>query len=180
MTAGRRETSSTSGARRPVSVPVDVAAPATGVLRLRWEISADAIRAAGGFAAFLLDGVTGSGKTEVYLDAISDCLARGRQALVLVPEIGLTPQLLARFRARLGMPVHALHSSRWQSWRQPSPSAWLPSSHCSPGSIRPSPQASVKHWPKTCGRPGITWSWRLIQATTKSRAPPSEATAGAF
>ena len=74
------------------------------------RIAADAIRAAAGFAPFLLDGVTGSGKTEVYLDAIADCLARGRQALVLVPEIGLTPQALARFRARLGVPVHALHS----------------------------------------------------------------------
>jgi len=63
-----------------------------------------------GFAPLLLDGVTGSGKTEVYLHAIADCLARGRQALVLVPEIGLTPQTLARFRARLGVPVHALHS----------------------------------------------------------------------
>jgi primosomal protein N' (replication factor Y) len=62
------------------------------------------------FGAFLLDGITGSGKTEVYLHAIADCLARGRQALVLVPEIGLTPQTLARFRARLGVPVHALHS----------------------------------------------------------------------
>src|SRR3546814_2891595 len=65
-----------------------------------------------GFAALLLDGVTGSGKTEVYLHAIADCLARGRQALVLVPEIGLTPQLLSRFRARLGVPVHATHSGR--------------------------------------------------------------------
>ena len=72
--------------------------------------AADAIRAGSGFAPFLLDGVTGSGKTEVYLDAIADCLASGRQALVLVPEIGLTPQTLARFRTRLGVPVHALHS----------------------------------------------------------------------
>jgi primosomal protein N' (replication factor Y) (superfamily II helicase) len=62
------------------------------------------------FAPTLLDGVTGSGKTEVYLHAIADCLARGRQALVLVPEIGLTPQTLKRFRERLGVPVHALHS----------------------------------------------------------------------
>jgi len=69
-----------------------------------------AIAAADGFAPFLLDGVTGSGKTEVYLQAIADCLARGRQALVLVPEIGLTPQLLSRFRARLGLPVHVSHS----------------------------------------------------------------------
>jgi primosomal protein N' (replication factor Y) len=71
----------------------------------------DAIQSArGGFASLLLDGVTGSGKTEVYLQAIADCLARGRQALVLVPEIGLTPQMLARFRERLQVPVHALHS----------------------------------------------------------------------
>jgi primosomal protein N' (replication factor Y) (superfamily II helicase) len=69
-----------------------------------------ALRTTQGFAPLLLDGVTGSGKTEVYLHAIADCLARGRQALVLVPEIGLTPQLLARFRARLGVPVHATHS----------------------------------------------------------------------
>ncbi len=75
------------------------------------QAAIDAVLAArDGFASLLLDGVTGSGKTEVYLRAIEDCLARGRQALVLVPEIGLTPQLLARFRARLGVPVHALHS----------------------------------------------------------------------
>ena len=70
----------------------------------------DGIDKASGFAPFLLDGVTGSGKTEVYLQSIAACLARGRQALVLVPEIGLTPQLLARFRARLGVAVHASHS----------------------------------------------------------------------
>jgi len=69
-----------------------------------------AITGARGFGAYLLDGVTGSGKTEVYLQAIVDCLARGRQALVLVPEIGLTPQTLARFRSRLGIAVHVLHS----------------------------------------------------------------------
>lgn len=69
-----------------------------------------AITAADGFQPFLLDGVTGSGKTEVYLQAIIHCLAQGRQALVLVPEIGLTPQTLARFRGRLGIPVHTLHS----------------------------------------------------------------------
>lgn len=70
----------------------------------------EAVRARPGFQPWLLDGVTGSGKTEVYLHAIADCLARGRQALVLVPEIGLTPQVLTRFRRRLGVPVHALHS----------------------------------------------------------------------
>ncbi len=70
----------------------------------------EAVTANTGFGTFLLDGVTGSGKTEVYLQAIAHCLAQGRQALVLVPEIGLTPQTLGRFRARLGVPVHALHS----------------------------------------------------------------------
>lgn len=70
----------------------------------------DVIAATEGFQPFLLDGVTGSGKTEVYLQAISQCLAQGRQALVLVPEIGLTPQMLQRFRSRLGIQVHVLHS----------------------------------------------------------------------
>ena len=69
-----------------------------------------ALRAGAGYRCLLLEGVTGSGKTEVYLQAIADTLAAGRQALVLVPEIGLTPQALARFRARLGVAVLALHS----------------------------------------------------------------------
>jgi primosomal protein N' (replication factor Y) len=62
------------------------------------------------FGVFLLHGVTGSGKTEVYLDAIGRALDAGRQALVLVPEIGLTPQALRRYRQRLGVEVAALHS----------------------------------------------------------------------
>ncbi|HNR92759.1 MAG TPA: primosomal protein N', partial [Dokdonella sp.] len=62
------------------------------------------------FATFLLDGVTGSGKTEVYLHAILDAIGRGRQALVLVPEIALTPQTMRRFRERLGLDVAILHS----------------------------------------------------------------------
>jgi primosomal protein N' (replication factor Y) len=63
-----------------------------------------------GFAPFLLHGVTGSGKTEVYLQVIATALAAGRTALVLVPEISLTPQLAARFRARFGDQVAILHS----------------------------------------------------------------------
>ncbi|WP_251977073.1 primosomal protein N' [Salinicola avicenniae] len=58
----------------------------------------------------LLHGVTGSGKTEVYLQLIEAILAKGGQALILVPEIGLTPQTLSRFRRRFRAPVVALHS----------------------------------------------------------------------
>ena len=88
-----------------------VASPRPGpALNDEQQAAADAIIGTSGFGALLLDGVTGSGKTEVYLHAIADCLRRGRQALVLVPEIGLTPQTLSRFRERLGVPVHALHS----------------------------------------------------------------------
>ncbi|WP_052501578.1 primosomal protein N' [Thiomicrospira microaerophila] len=63
------------------------------------------------FNAFLLQGVTGSGKTEVYLAIIESVLASGKQALVLVPEIGLTPQTVARFEAYLQQPVAILHSN---------------------------------------------------------------------
>ena len=66
--------------------------------------------ASGAFAPFLLHGVTGSGKTEVYLQAIARARAAGRGALVLVPEIALTPQLAGRFRARFGDEVALLHS----------------------------------------------------------------------
>jgi len=65
---------------------------------------------AGSFGVALLEGVTGSGKTEVYLAAIQHCLVRGKQALVLVPEIGLTPQAIQRYGQRLPVPVHVLHS----------------------------------------------------------------------
>ncbi|MBL8264012.1 MAG: primosomal protein N' [Xanthomonadaceae bacterium] len=96
-----------------VAVPASQLAPqpdAGPALNEEQDAALDSLRARNGFAASLLDGVTGSGKTEVYLHAIADCLARGKQALVLVPEIGLTPQTLQRFRRRLGVPVHALHS----------------------------------------------------------------------
>ena len=92
------------------------AAPAP-VLNDEQRATADAISAHDGFGVLLLDGVTGSGKTEVYLDAIARTLERGKQALVLVPEIGLTPQMLERFRTRLGVPIHALHSGLGETAR---------------------------------------------------------------
>lgn len=75
------------------------------------------------FAQVLLHGVTGSGKTEVYLQAIAPILEQGKSALVLVPEIGLTPQLTDRFRARFGNKVNVYHSAlsdgeRYDTWRQ--------------------------------------------------------------
>ena len=66
---------------------------------------------------FLLHGVTGSGKTEVYLQAVAATLAAGRSAIVLVPEIGLTPQALGRFRGRFGDTVAVLHSALGQGER---------------------------------------------------------------
>ncbi|WP_017348802.1 primosomal protein N' [Pantoea sp. A4] len=63
------------------------------------------------YVPWLLAGITGSGKTEVYLSVLENVLARGQQALVLVPEIGLTPQTIARFRERFKAPVDVLHSA---------------------------------------------------------------------
>lgn len=78
-------------------------------------------RLEGKFSTTLLQGVTGSGKTEVYLSLIIEALAKGLSALVMVPEIALTPQLTERFISRLKIPVAVLHSSlrpkeRWKHW----------------------------------------------------------------
>ncbi|EEJ72308.1 primosomal protein N' [Lactobacillus ultunensis] len=72
---------------------------------------------------FLLEGITGSGKTEVYLHAISEALAQGRNALMLVPEISLTPQMVRQVRARFGQEVAVLHSAlsegeKYDEWRR--------------------------------------------------------------
>ncbi|MGG4395956.1 primosomal protein N' [Paenibacillus thiaminolyticus] len=72
---------------------------------------------------FLLHGVTGSGKTEVYLQAIERCLDSGREAIVLVPEISLTPQMVERFKGRFGSRVAVMHSrlsqgERYDEWRK--------------------------------------------------------------
>lgn len=63
-----------------------------------------------GFATFLLAGVTGSGKTEVYLKCIAELIKEGKQALILVPEITLTPQTVNRFKARFDVPIIVFHS----------------------------------------------------------------------
>ncbi len=63
------------------------------------------------YVPWLLAGITGSGKTEVYLSVLENILSRGKQALVLVPEIGLTPQTIARFRERFDAPIDVLHSA---------------------------------------------------------------------
>jgi primosomal protein N' (replication factor Y) len=80
------------------------------------------INSLSGYAQVLLHGVTGSGKTEVYLQAIAPILQQNQSALVLVPEIGLTPQLTDRFRARFGEKVCVYHSGlsqgeRYDTWR---------------------------------------------------------------
>lgn len=64
-----------------------------------------------GFGSFLLEGVTGSGKTEIYLQLIEETLKKGQQVLVLVPEIGLTPQTVQRFRSRFNVEIDVLHSN---------------------------------------------------------------------
>jgi primosomal protein N' (replication factor Y) len=79
--------------------------------------------AQGGFTTHLLDGVTGSGKTEVYFEAIAEALRSGRQALVLLPEIALTAQFLSRFEARFGVAPALWHSGlgpseRRRTWRE--------------------------------------------------------------
>lgn len=75
------------------------------------------------FACWLIDGVTGSGKTEIYLQVIEEVLKKGRQVLVLVPEIGLTPQTVQRFQSRFNVPIEVLHSNfndsqRLQVWQR--------------------------------------------------------------
>ncbi|MEE4186624.1 MAG: DEAD/DEAH box helicase, partial [Gammaproteobacteria bacterium] len=75
-----------------------------------WQAKAIAGVPPSGFTPCLLEGVTGSGKTEVYLHLIMQQLTAGRRALVVVPEIGLTPQLLERFARRLQQPIAVLHS----------------------------------------------------------------------
>lgn len=114
-------------AEREVRDPLDAvsAIGPTAPLPLRdaQRAALDAIAGAEGGQTFLLFGVTGSGKTEVFLGAAAGVLARQGQVCVLVPEIGLTPQLVGRFRARFGDAVAVLHSGlsggeRLAQWRR--------------------------------------------------------------
>jgi len=110
--------------RKPQTVSgVGVITEAPPVLTAHQQSAIDTLlKHKGGFACYLLDGVTGSGKTEVYLRAIAQALQADRQALLLVPEIGLTPQLVQRIRARFHSPLAVMHSGlsgtdRLAAWR---------------------------------------------------------------
>jgi primosomal protein N' (replication factor Y) (superfamily II helicase) len=113
--------------RRPSQVEVGAARSRPELLEEQECAVAGIVAALDGEAGtprqLLLHGVTGSGKTEVYLAAVEAALARDRGAIVLVPEIGLAPQAVARFRARLGDRVAVLHSAlspgeRYDEWQR--------------------------------------------------------------
>ncbi len=120
---GLVRTSEVERRRRPSS-------PAVGAVSEGVRLTADQRRAVaaitgaiGEGGSFLLHGVTGSGKTEVYLEAAREALERGRGSIVLVPEIALTPQTMDRFRRRFGEQVALLHSrmpagARYDEWRR--------------------------------------------------------------
>ncbi len=124
---GLIETSTVVLRRRPAGPrlrsPVRPPALSADQRRATGTVVAALDRAAEAPREMLLHGVTGSGKTEVYLAAVEAALDRGRGAVVLVPEIGLTPQAVARFSSRLGDRVAVLHSAmspgeRYDEWRR--------------------------------------------------------------
>jgi primosomal protein N' (replication factor Y) len=98
---------------RPLERPTHAATTTTGALHLNPEQNAalQSIRGAfGSYRCFLLEGITGSGKTEIYLQAIAEVLDADQQVLVLVPEISLTPQTIQRFASRFQCNIVAFHS----------------------------------------------------------------------
>ena len=87
------------------------------------ELAIKEINAANKFTPFLLHGVTGSGKTEVYMQVIDNVLKKGKEAIILVPEISLTPQLVETFKNRFGEKIAILHSNlsngeKYDEWRK--------------------------------------------------------------
>lgn len=78
------------------------------------------------FNAFLLQGVTGSGKTEVYIEIVKECLDKNKQALILIPEIGLTPQIVERFAGKFDHEIIVLHSGLTERERL---NAWMKAKH---------------------------------------------------
>ena len=94
-----------------------VTRPGLSLNREQTAVLKSVLQARNGFSCHLLEGVTGSGKTEIYLQLIADCLERGKQALVLIPEIGLTPQTLQRFQERFGTGIAVFHSGLGESDR---------------------------------------------------------------
>lgn len=119
MAKTRRRASDKKAATSDVSQPAEAARQ----LNKEQQIACDLINSSlGQYQGFLLDGITGSGKTEVYLQTIARTRAQGKQALVLVPEISLTPQTLARFRERFHEPIAVLHSGLTPRQRL---NAWL-------------------------------------------------------
>jgi primosomal protein N' (replication factor Y) len=115
----------TKGRRKAEAPTASVVAAELPVLNPHQQAAFETLEAAlgKGYSGFLLHGITGSGKTEVYLRLIAQARRQGKGALVLVPEIALTPQLAARFRARFGDDVAVLHSAlppaeRMAAWRR--------------------------------------------------------------
>jgi len=111
---------------RDVDLDVGCFAAQEVVLHAEQRVAVDRVAQplrAGCYEAFCLHGVTGSGKTEVYMQLVSQCLAQNKAAIVLVPEIALTPQFLGRFICRLGECVAPYHSrlsdgERYDMWRK--------------------------------------------------------------
>jgi primosomal protein N' (replication factor Y) len=120
LEVGAASGASRSGSPAAPALPAERQAPALSAAQSAAVAQIDA--SAGNYAAWVLQGATGSGKTEVYLQCAARTLARGGSVLVLVPEIGLTPQLVQRFRARLEVDIAVLHSGlsdaeRLAAWR---------------------------------------------------------------
>jgi primosomal protein N' (replication factor Y) len=119
---GLKKTQEIKRRRIKAKTPDRAEAPEPPLLTAEQKIVVDTILSRQGYAPFLLHGVTGSGKTEVYLRLVAATLAQGRQALLLVPEINLTPQLEARFTQRFPQtPIAMLHSDLSEATRE---AAW--------------------------------------------------------